>query len=82
MVRLDRVNARRAVSGSFTVPRCRPFAEPIDRFYDGLVGHPKSRPYRLVAAKPAKFYDPTGVRIRRVPFRDERVLEALQAAAV
>ena len=36
----------------------------------------------LVAAVANAIYDATGVRIRRVPFRDERVLAALQAAGV
>jgi nicotinate dehydrogenase subunit B len=36
----------------------------------------------LVAAVANAIYDATGVRLRRVPFRDERVLAALKAAAV
>ena len=36
----------------------------------------------MVAAVANAIYDATGVRIRRVPFRDKRVLEALQAARV
>ncbi len=35
-----------------------------------------------IAAVANAIYDATGVRIRRVPFRDERVLAALQAAGV
>ena len=36
----------------------------------------------LVAAVANAIYDATGVRLRRVPFRDERVLAALKAAGV
>lgn len=36
----------------------------------------------LVAAVANAIFDATGVRLRRVPFRDERVLAALQAAGV
>ena len=36
----------------------------------------------MVAAVANAIYDATGVRIRRVPFRDKRVLAALQAARV
>ena len=36
----------------------------------------------LVAAVANAIYDATGVRLRRVPFRDERVLAALEAAGV
>ena len=36
----------------------------------------------LIAAVANAIFDATGVRIRRVPFRDARVLEALQAARV
>ena len=36
----------------------------------------------LVAAVANAIYDATGVRLRRVPFRNERVLAALQAAGV
>lgn len=35
-----------------------------------------------VAAVANAIYDATGVRIRRVPFRDKRVLDALKAAGV
>jgi CO/xanthine dehydrogenase Mo-binding subunit len=35
-----------------------------------------------IAAVANAIYDATGVRIRRVPFRDARVLEALKAARV
>jgi len=33
----------------------------------------------MIAAVANAIYDATGVRLRRVPFRRERVLEALQA---
>ena len=36
----------------------------------------------LIAAVANAIYDATGVRLRRVPFRDERVLAALEAAGV
>ena len=36
----------------------------------------------MFAAIANAIYDATGVRIRRVPFRDARVLEALKAAGV
>jgi len=36
----------------------------------------------MLAAIGNAIYDATGVRIRRVPFRDERVLAALKAAGV
>ena len=36
----------------------------------------------LIAAVANAIYDATGVRLRRVPFRDERVLAALEAASV
>jgi len=36
----------------------------------------------LIAAVANAIYDATGVRLRRVPFRDERVLEELKAAGV
>jgi CO/xanthine dehydrogenase Mo-binding subunit len=36
----------------------------------------------LLAAVGNAIYDATGVRLRRVPFRDERVLAALKAASV
>ena len=36
----------------------------------------------LIAAVANAIYDATGVRLRRVPFRDARVLAALEAAAV
>ncbi|HEX9700080.1 MAG TPA: molybdopterin cofactor-binding domain-containing protein [Acidobacteriota bacterium] len=36
----------------------------------------------LIAAVANAIYDATGVRLRRPPFRDERVLEALEAAGV
>jgi nicotinate dehydrogenase subunit B len=36
----------------------------------------------LIAAVANAIYDATGVRLRRVPFRDARVLAALKAAAV
>jgi CO/xanthine dehydrogenase Mo-binding subunit len=36
----------------------------------------------MLAAIANAVYDATGVRIRRVPFRDARVLAALQAARV
>jgi CO/xanthine dehydrogenase Mo-binding subunit len=35
-----------------------------------------------MAAVGNAIYDATGVRIRRVPFRDDRVLAALKAAGV
>ncbi len=43
-------------------------------------GEPSIRP--VVAAVANAMYDATGVRLRRVPFRAERVLEALDAAGV
>ncbi|HXE15309.1 MAG TPA: hypothetical protein VN633_24505 [Bryobacteraceae bacterium] len=51
---------------------------------------PDLRPYEageaaikpLLAAIANAIYDATGVRIRRVPFRDARVLAALKAAGV
>jgi CO/xanthine dehydrogenase Mo-binding subunit len=36
----------------------------------------------MLAAIANAIYDATGVRIRRVPFRDARVLAALKAASV
>jgi CO/xanthine dehydrogenase Mo-binding subunit len=36
----------------------------------------------MIAAVANAIYDATGVRIRRVPFRDMRVLAALKAASV
>ena len=36
----------------------------------------------LIAAVANAIYDATGVRLRRVPFRDERVLAEIKAAAV
>ena len=36
----------------------------------------------MIAAVANAIYDATGVRVRRAPFRDERVLAALQAAGV
>jgi CO/xanthine dehydrogenase Mo-binding subunit len=36
----------------------------------------------LIAAVANAIYDATGVRLRRPPFREERVLEALEAAGV
>ena len=36
----------------------------------------------LIAAVANAIYDATGVRLRRAPFRDERVLVALEAAGV
>ena len=36
----------------------------------------------LIAAVANAIYDATGVRLRRAPFRDERVLAALEAARV
>jgi CO/xanthine dehydrogenase Mo-binding subunit len=44
------------------------------------VGEPSCKP--TLAAVANAVFDATGVRIRRVPFRDERVLAALQAAGV
>ncbi len=41
-------------------------------------GEPSCKP--VIAAVANAIYDATGVRIRRVPFRDERVLAALEAA--
>jgi CO/xanthine dehydrogenase Mo-binding subunit len=43
-------------------------------------GEPSTKP--LMAAVANAIYDATGVRIRRVPFRKERVLAALKAANV
>jgi nicotinate dehydrogenase subunit B len=43
-------------------------------------GEPSTRP--VVAAVANAIHDATGVRLRRVPFRDERVLAALRAAGV
>ena len=34
----------------------------------------------MIAAVAKAIYDATGIRLRRAPFRDERVLAALQAA--
>jgi len=36
----------------------------------------------MVAAVANAIYDATGVRLRRVPFRDPRVLAALKAASI
>jgi CO/xanthine dehydrogenase Mo-binding subunit len=36
----------------------------------------------MLAATVNAIYDATGVRIRRIPFRDDRVLGALKAAQV
>jgi CO/xanthine dehydrogenase Mo-binding subunit len=36
----------------------------------------------MIAAVANAIYDATGVRLRRVPFRDARVLAALKAARV
>jgi len=41
-------------------------------------GEPSCKP--TIAAVANAIYDATGVRIRRVPFRDERVLATLEAA--
>ncbi len=43
-------------------------------------GEPSCKPMLAVVAN--AIFDATGVRLRRVPFRDERVLAALQAAGV
>ena len=43
-------------------------------------GEPSHRP--VVAAVANAIYDATGVRLRRAPFRAERVLAALEAAGV
>jgi nicotinate dehydrogenase subunit B len=43
-------------------------------------GEPSIRP--VIAAVANAIFDATGVRLRRVPFRDARVLEALRAAGV
>ena len=43
-------------------------------------GEPSIRP--VAAAVANAIYDATGVRLRRVPFRAERVLAALDAAGV
>jgi CO/xanthine dehydrogenase Mo-binding subunit len=36
----------------------------------------------MIAAVANAIYDATGVRLRRIPFRDARVLSALKAAGV
>lgn len=43
-------------------------------------GEPSHKP--LIAAVANAIYDATGVRLRRVPFREDRVLAALQAAGL